>query len=128
MFCSCSEDVHMVWTLSSNYCLTLQMFFSWSEDMHVHIVWTLLCENFVSTTLPTLLFRYFFKLCRCFVHGLKMCMRFGQYSHFAISAAMSGYSSYNFLLILLKLANVLFMGRKCTCGSNIIIFFSSPVT
>ena len=72
MFCSWSEDVHAVWTLQSKNFSTCELsHFSASQMQQVG---TVLCEcNSYNLSL------IFLKLCRCFVHGLKMYMWFGHY-------------------------------------------------
>ena len=74
-FCSWSEDVHVVWTSTYKY-----FYFPFFQRSHVllsHIQW-------VGTAWVQLPLQYsipiFCKLCKCFVPGLKMCMRF-QHCH-----------------------------------------------
>ena len=83
----------------------------------------------------------FLKLCRCFLHGVRMCMWFGyncwiifyhffHFSHFSTSmyrqwVPCERNSSYNFIPILLKLCTCFLHGLKMYIwfGYNLCIYF-----
>ena len=128
MLSSWYGDVHVFWILLLDYVLSL---FSLYElfSISVYRQWVPCERNASYNFIPI-----FFKLCRCFLHGLKMCMSFGYYPcinlcqflllcelcHFLTSDSMKVYRqwvpcvhnslyNYNFIPIFLKL---------CTCSPN----------